>query len=164
MRQVVHVGLDITSPKSVCSQEVAPLGISFWKRDVIYAWIEYFGTTNSLQVRVANTSLRPVCPGTTHSMMLLMRCGLDSQVVMGKPGLCTISTTGPSRVLESPLTSHLPHTPRTWGLLRDQALGAWWQSFFSWQSVSVCFWRSKRAQEEFRMNKRWWEWPVCRSS
>ncbi|KAG0602691.1 hypothetical protein M758_10G033400 [Ceratodon purpureus] len=64
-----HVGLDIASAKSYCTAFVEPLGISFWKRDVIYSWIEYDGTTNILQVRVANTSSRPVSP--------LVNCSYD---------------------------------------------------------------------------------------
>ena len=73
--QLEHVGVDVGSPFSLgatrnethqadsCFSFVNDvLGITFWQRDVLYSWIEYDGVTGHLQVRLANTSSRPLIP------------------------------------------------------------------------------------------------------
>ncbi|KAG0603070.1 hypothetical protein M758_10G064000 [Ceratodon purpureus] len=75
--QEEHVGVDIGNATSLngsvnpnCFAYVKDtLGITFWHRDVLYSWIEYDGTTKMLEVRLANTSSRPVNP--------LINCYID---------------------------------------------------------------------------------------
>nr|AMH40473.1 L-type lectin-domain containing receptor kinase 1 [Pohlia nutans] len=65
LRQEEHVGLDVHSAISnnTCFAYVySTLGITFWHRDVLYAWIEYDGVTSNLQVRLANSSTYPTIP------------------------------------------------------------------------------------------------------
>ena len=63
--QAEHVGLDIASAisKPECFAYIYnTTGITYWHRDVLYSWIEFDGATNNLQVRLANTSARPLNP------------------------------------------------------------------------------------------------------
>ncbi|WP_160676810.1 immunoglobulin-like domain-containing protein [Clostridium sp. C8-1-8] len=71
-----HIGINVNgSPVSVASKSLGPLGIDLADGATKYAWVDYKGDTNQLEVRISKTNSRPELPTLAYTINLSQTLG-----------------------------------------------------------------------------------------
>ncbi|QAA30343.1 immunoglobulin-like domain-containing protein [Clostridium manihotivorum] len=71
-----HIGINVNgSPVSVASKSLKPLGIDLADGATKYAWVDYKGDTNQLEVRISNINSRPELPTLAYTINLSQTLG-----------------------------------------------------------------------------------------
>jgi LPXTG-motif cell wall-anchored protein len=71
-----HIGINVNgSPVSVASKSLEPLGIDLADGATKFAWVDYNGANNQLEVRISKTNSRPELPTLAYTINLSQTLG-----------------------------------------------------------------------------------------